>query len=63
MITSPIALITHGTVAIAAAAGAWVWQANAYTAKLATLQTQYAQAQHRTMLCPMPTAQAYSGGC
>lgn len=49
MITSPITLITHGTVAIAAAAGAWVWQANTYTAKLATLQTQYAQAQHRAV--------------
>lgn len=49
MITSPVALITHGAIAIAAAAGAWTWQANAYTARLATLQTQYAQAQHRAV--------------
>lgn len=49
MINSPIALITHGAVAISAAAGAWTWQANAYTSKLATLQTQYAQAQHRAV--------------
>ena len=49
MITSPIALITHGAVAISAAAGAWTWQANAYTAKLAALQTQCAQAQHRAV--------------
>ena len=49
MITSPVALITHSAIAIAAAAGAWTWQANAYTARLATLQTQYAQAQHRAV--------------
>ena len=49
MITPPVTLITHGIVAVAAAAGAWVWQANAYTARLATLQTQYAQAQHRAV--------------
>lgn len=49
MITPPVTLITHGIVAIAAAAGAWVWQANSYEAKLATVQTEYAQAQHRAV--------------
>lgn len=46
MITPPVTLITHGIVAVAAAAGAWVWQANSYEAKLAAVQTEYAQAQH-----------------
>lgn len=49
MITPPVTLITHGIVAVAAAAGAWMWQANSYEAKLATLQTEYAQAQHRAV--------------
>lgn len=35
--------------AAVAGSGAWVWQANTYTDKLATLQTQYAQAQHRAV--------------
>ena len=49
MITQPVTLITHGIVAVAAAAGAWVWQANSYEAKLATVQTEYAQAQARAV--------------
>ena len=49
MITPPITLITHGIVAVAAAAGAWVWQANSYEAKLAAVQTEYAQAQARAV--------------
>lgn len=46
MITPPVTIMTHGIVAVAAAAGAWVWQANSYEAKLAAVQTEYAQAQH-----------------
>ena len=34
---------------MAAAAGAWVWQANSYEAKLAAVQTEYAQAQVRAV--------------
>ena len=49
MITLPVTLITHGIVAVAAAAGAWVWQANSYEAKLAAVQTEYAQAQARAV--------------
>lgn len=49
MITPPVTLITHGIVAVAAAAGAWAWQANSYDAKLATLKTEYAQAQARAV--------------
>lgn len=49
MITPPVTLITHGIVAVAAAAGAWVWQANSYDAKLAAVQTEYAQAQVRAV--------------
>ncbi len=49
MITHPITLITHGIVAVAAAAGAWVWQANSYEAKLANIQSTYAQAQARAV--------------
>ena len=49
MITPPATLITHGIVAVAAAAGAWVWQANSYEAKLAAVQTEYAQAQARAV--------------
>lgn len=49
MITPPATLITHGVVAVAAAAGAWVWQANSYEAKLAAVQTEYAQAQARAV--------------
>ena len=44
-----VTLITHGIVAVAAAAGAWVWQANSYEAKLAAVQTEYAQAQARAV--------------
>ena len=49
MITPPVTIITHGIVAVAAAAGAWVWQANSYEAKLAAVQTEYAQAQARAV--------------
>lgn len=49
MITPPVTIMTHGIVAVAAAAGAWMWQANSYEAKLATIQTEYAQAQHRAV--------------
>ena len=49
MITPPVTLITHGIVAVAAAAGVWVWQANSYDAKLAAVQTEYAQAQARAV--------------
>ena len=49
MITRPVTIITHGIVAVAAAAGAWVWQANSYEAKLAEIQTEYAQAQARAV--------------
>ena len=49
MITPPVTIMTHGIVAVAAAAGAWVWQANSYEAKLAAVQTEYAQAQARAV--------------
>lgn len=49
MITPPVTIMTHGIVAVAAAAGAWVWQANSYEAKLAAVQTEYAQAQVRAV--------------
>ena len=43
MITPPVTLITHGIVAVAAAAGAWVWQANSYEAKLANIRSSIAE--------------------
>ena len=43
MITPPITLITHGIVAVAAAAGAWVWQSNSYDAKLADMRSSIAE--------------------
>ena len=43
MITPPVTLITHGIVAVAAAAGAWVWQANSYEAKLADIRSSIAE--------------------
>lgn len=43
MITPPVSLITHGIVAVAAAAGAWVWQANSYEAKLADMRSSIAE--------------------
>ena len=43
MITPPVTLITHGIVAVAAAAGAWVWQANSYDAKLADMRSSIAE--------------------
>ena len=43
MITPPVTLITHGIVAVAAAAGAWVWQANSYEAKLADMRSSIAE--------------------
>ena len=43
MITPPITLITHSIVAVAAAAGAWVWQANSYEAKLANMRSSIAE--------------------
>ena len=49
MITRPVTIITHGIVAVAAASGAWVWQSNSYEAKLAAVQTEYAQAQARAV--------------
>lgn len=49
MITPPVTIMTHGIVAVAAAAGAWAWQANSYDAKLAALVAEYAQAQHKAV--------------
>ena len=46
MITPPVTLITHGIVAVAAAAGAYQWQAYRYEARMASLVAEYAQAQH-----------------
>ena len=43
MITPPVTLITHGIVAVAAAAGAWAWQANSYEAKLADMRGSIAE--------------------
>lgn len=43
MITPPVTIITHGIVAVAAAAGAWVWQANSYEAKLADMRSSIAE--------------------
>ena len=43
MITPPVTLITHGIVAVAAAAGAWVWQANSYDAQLSDVRREYLQ--------------------
>ena len=43
MITPPVTIITHGIVAVAAAAGAWVWQANSYEAKLADIRSSIAE--------------------
>ena len=43
MITSPVTLITHGIVAVAAAAGAWVWQANSYEGKLSDVRSSVAE--------------------
>ena len=35
--------------AAVAGGGAWVWQANAYERQIATIQTEYAQAQHKAV--------------
>lgn len=43
MITTPVTIITHGIVAVAAAAGAWVWQANSYDAQLSDVRREYLQ--------------------
>lgn len=43
MITPSVTLITHGIVAVAAAAGAWVWQANSYEAKLADMRSSISE--------------------
>ena len=43
MITPPVTLITHGIVAVAAAAGAWVWQANRYEARLADMRSSISE--------------------
>ena len=43
MITQPVTIITHGIVAVAAAAGAWAWQANSYEAKLADIRSSIAE--------------------
>ena len=44
-----LSLLAAALASALSAGGAWIWQANAYTARLATLQTQYAQAQHRAV--------------
>ena len=49
MITPPVTIMTHGIVAVAAAAGAWVWQAHSYEARMAALVAEYAQAQHKAV--------------
>lgn len=49
MITPPATLITHGIVAVAAAAGAYQWQAYRYEARMAALVAEYAQAQHKAV--------------
>ena len=43
MITQPVTIITHGIVAVAAAAGAWVLQANSYEVKLADMRSSIAE--------------------
>lgn len=43
MITTPITIITHGIVAVAAAAGAWAYQGHRYDAQLAEVRREYLQ--------------------
>lgn len=43
MITPPIAIITHGIVAVAAAAGALAYQGHRYDAQLAEVQLSYSK--------------------
>lgn len=45
----PLPLITHAIAACAAAAAAWMWQANSYGQQIANLKTEYAQAQVRAV--------------
>lgn len=45
----PLPIITHAIAACAAAAAAWMWQANSYGQQIANLKTQYAQAQVRAV--------------
>ena len=58
MITPPITLITHGIVAVAAAAGAWVWQANSYEAKLADMRSSIAESDKLRALAAATALQA-----
>ena len=43
MITPPITIITHGIVAVAAAAGAWAYQGHRYDAQLSDVRREYLQ--------------------
>ena len=43
MITPPVTLITHGIVAVAAAAGAWAYQGHRYDAQLSDVRREYLQ--------------------
>jgi hypothetical protein len=43
VITPPVTLITHGIVAVAAAAGAWAYQGHRYDAQLSEVRREYLQ--------------------
>jgi hypothetical protein len=43
MITQPVTIITHGIVAVAAAAGAWAYQGHRYDAQLSEVQLSYSK--------------------
>ena len=58
MITPPVTIITHGIVAVAAAAGAWVWQANSYEAKLADMRSSIAESGRLRALAAATALQA-----
>lgn len=45
----PIPLITHALAALAAAAAAWMWQANSYGHQISDMQTAQARATLRSM--------------
>lgn len=49
MITPPVTLITHGIVAVAAAAGAWAYQGNRYDAQLAEVRREYLQRDFKSL--------------
>lgn len=58
MITPPVTIITHGIVAVAAAAGAWVWQANSYEARLSNMRRSIAESDRLRALAAATALQA-----